>query len=84
MYFPCVLLLYTCYITSLCCGRAIVHGVSRRFPTAAARVRARVRSCGFCGEQSDTAAGFLRVFRFPLPIHIPPIATQSPSSIIWG
>jgi hypothetical protein len=27
---------------------------------------------------------FLRVLRFPLPIVIPPIAPQSPSSIIWG
>jgi hypothetical protein len=29
-------------------------------------------------------SGFLRVLRFPLPIFIPPIARQSPSSIIWG
>jgi hypothetical protein len=41
-------------------------------PTAAARVRTRVWS------------DFLRVLRFPLPIFIPPIAPQSPSSIIWG
>jgi hypothetical protein len=27
---------------------------------------------------------FLRVLRFPLPISIPPITPQSPSSIIWG
>jgi hypothetical protein len=26
----------------------------------------------------------LRVLRFPLPICIPPIAPQSPSSAIWG
>jgi hypothetical protein len=65
-------------------GRAITQAVSRRLPTAAARVRARVRSCGICGGQSGTGAGFLRVFRFPLPIFIPPISPQSPSSIIWG
>jgi hypothetical protein len=29
--------------------RAIAHAVSRRLPTAAARVRAWVRSCGICG-----------------------------------
>jgi hypothetical protein len=52
-------------------------------PTAAARVRSQVRSCGIC-EQSGTGAGFLRVLRFPLPIFIPPIAPQSTSSIIWG
>jgi hypothetical protein len=65
-------------------GRAIAKAVSRRLPTAAARVRARVRSCGICGGQSGTVAGFLRVFRFPLPIFIPPITPQSPSSIIWA
>jgi hypothetical protein len=32
----------------------------------------------------SAGAGFLRVLRFPLPIFIPPIAPQSPSSIIWG
>jgi hypothetical protein len=34
--------------------------------------------------QSGAGAGFLRVLRFPLPIFIPPIAPQSPSSVIWG
>jgi hypothetical protein len=34
--------------------------------------------------QSGAGAGFLRVLRFPLPIFIPPIAPQSPSSMIWG
>jgi hypothetical protein len=43
------------------------------------RVRSRVWSCGICN-----GAGFLRVLRFPLPILIPPIAPQSPSSIIWS
>jgi hypothetical protein len=65
-------------------GRAIAQEVSRWLPTAAARVRARVWSCGICGGQSGTGAGFLRVLRFPLPTFIPPVAPQSPSSIIWG
>jgi hypothetical protein len=33
---------------------------------------------------SGAGAGFLRVLRFSLLIRIPPIAPQSPSSIIWG
>jgi hypothetical protein len=65
-------------------GRAIAQAVSPWLPTAAARVRARVWSCGLCGGQSGTGAGFLQVLRFPLTIFIPPIAPQSPSSIIWG
>jgi hypothetical protein len=40
-----------------------------------------VWSCGICGGQSGAGAGFLQVLRFPLPIFIPPIAPQSPSSI---
>jgi hypothetical protein len=65
-------------------GRAIAQAVSRWLPTAAARVRARVWSCEICSRQSGTGAGFLRVLRFPLPIFIPPIAPQSPSSITRG
>jgi hypothetical protein len=65
-------------------GRAIAQAVSRWLPTAAARVRERVWSIGICGGQSGAGAGFLRVLRFPLPIFIPPITPQSPSSIIWG
>jgi hypothetical protein len=75
--------IWTWEVTSKC-GRALAQAVSRRLPTAAARARARVRSCGICGGQSDTGAGFLRVLRFPLPISVPPTASQSPSSIIWG
>jgi hypothetical protein len=45
-------------------------------------VRARVSSCGICGGQNYTAAGFLRVLRFPLSTSIPPIASQPPSPII--
>jgi hypothetical protein len=58
--------------------------VSRWLPTSAARVRARVGSFGICAGQSSAGAGFLRVLRFPLPIFIPQISPQSPSSIIWG
>jgi hypothetical protein len=43
-----------------------------------------VKSCGIFGRQSGTGAGFLRVLRFPLPVFIPPIAPQSPTSIIWS
>jgi hypothetical protein len=50
-------------------GRAIAQAVSRWLPTAAARVRAWVWSSGICGGQSGAGAGFLRVLRFPLPIH---------------
>jgi hypothetical protein len=64
--------------------RTVAQAVSRRLPKAAARVRAQVKSCGICGGQSGIGAGFLRVFRFPLPIRIAPIAPQSSSSIIWG
>jgi hypothetical protein len=65
-------------------GRAIAQVVSRRLLTAAARVRAQFRSCGICGGQSGTKAGFLRVFRFPLPILIPPTVPHSSSPIIRG
>jgi hypothetical protein len=65
----------------LCIGRAIDQAVSRRLPTAAARVRGRVWPCGICGGQSDTGTDFLRVLRFPLPILIPSIALHS-SSIV--
>jgi hypothetical protein len=65
-------------------GRAIAQAASRWLPTAAVRVRALVWSCGSCGGQSGAGARFLRVLRFPLPIFIPPISPQSPSSIIWG
>jgi hypothetical protein len=65
-------------------GRAIAQAVSRWLPTAEAMVRAWVWSCGNCGGQSGAEAGFLRVLRFPLPIRIPPIASQSASPSIRG
>jgi hypothetical protein len=65
-------------------GCAIAQAVSRWLPTAAARVRARVWSCGICGGQRGSGASFLRVLRFPLPIFILPISPLSPSSIIWA
>jgi hypothetical protein len=46
-------------------GRAIAQAVSRWFPTAAARVRARVWPSGICGGPSGAGAGFLRYFDFP-------------------
>jgi hypothetical protein len=49
-------------------GHVVVQVVSRWFPTAEARVRAWVKSCRLCGRQRSTAAGFLRVLRFPLPL----------------
>jgi hypothetical protein len=69
--------------TRVCClpkmqlGRAISQAVSRWLPTAAARVRSRVWSCGICGGQSGAGAGFLRVLQVLLRIFIPP---NSPSS----
>jgi hypothetical protein len=61
----------------------MAQAVIRRLPTPAVQVRAQVRSCGICGRQSGTGAGFLRVLRFPLPILIPQTDPHS-SSIIRG
>jgi hypothetical protein len=60
-------------------GRATAQAVSRRLHTAAARVRDQVRSCGICGGQSGTGAGFLRVRLFPQTILIPPNSSHSSS-----
>jgi hypothetical protein len=52
--------------------RVIAQAVSRRLPTAAARVQTSVWSCGdFVMDKIGAGAGFLRELRFPLPIYIP-------------
>jgi hypothetical protein len=57
-------------------GRAVAQGDSRRL-----RFDPGSRHVGICGGQSGTGAGYLRVLRFPLPIHILPTALQSLPSI---
>jgi hypothetical protein len=61
-------------------GRAIAQAVSHWLPTAAARVRARIRLCVIYSGRNGTEACFLRVLRFPLTILIPPTAPYSSSS----
>jgi hypothetical protein len=51
---------------SIVAGGAIAKTISRCLPTAVARVRFRIRSCGIYGGQSGTRAGFLQLLRFPL------------------
>jgi hypothetical protein len=63
-------------------GHAIAEAVIRWLPIAAARVRARVWSCGICGGQSGAGEGFLRVLPFLLTILVPPNAPYS--SIVRG
>jgi hypothetical protein len=46
-------------------GRGIAQAATGRLPTAAARVRAQVRSCGICGRQSGTGQVFSKYFGFP-------------------
>jgi hypothetical protein len=61
-------------------GRAIPQAVSRRLPTAAARVQTRVWSCGFLWW-TKVALGqvFSRELGFPLRIYIPSASPQSSS-----
>jgi hypothetical protein len=63
-------------------GRATTQAISCRLLIASARVRAQFRSCGICGGQSGTGAGFSQYFPFPLSILIP--STAPHSSIIRG
>jgi hypothetical protein len=48
------------HIVTINWGRAIAQAVSRWLPTAAARVRTWVRSCGICGGQSGAGTVFLK------------------------
>jgi hypothetical protein len=68
-------------------GRAIAQASSCRLPTEAALVRSQVMSCGTSDGLSDNGVAILEVFRFPLPILIPPTALESSLSsflsIIW-
>jgi hypothetical protein len=50
-------------------GRAMAQAVSRRPPTAEARVRSRVSPCGICGGQSGTGI----VLRVSPVSFIPPV-----------
>jgi hypothetical protein len=64
-------------------ARAIAQAVSRRHPTAAARVRAHVKSCGICGGQRHWGR-FSPNISVSFPILIPPTVPHSPTSIIQG
>jgi hypothetical protein len=64
--------------------RAITQAVSGWLLPAAARVRARIWSSGICGEKVALGQVLSEYFGFPCQIRIPPIAPQSPSSIVWG
>jgi hypothetical protein len=57
-------------------GRAIAQAVSRRLPTAAARV---LVMWDFMMDKSGAGTGFLGELRFPLPIYIPSASPQSSS-----
>jgi hypothetical protein len=59
-----------------CTSRAIAQAVSRLLLTTAARVRAQIRSWGI-------GVGFLRVFRFSLPILSPTAPHLSSVIRVW-
>jgi hypothetical protein len=56
----------------------IAQAVSRWLSTAAAWVRDRMRTCGFCGEQSGSETAFIRVLLSFLPT-VPLLAAHSSS-----
>jgi hypothetical protein len=59
-----------CINVTLDSGRAMAQAVSRRSPTAEARVRSRVSPCGICGGQSGTGTGFSpNTSAFPCQFH---------------
>jgi hypothetical protein len=64
-------------------GRAIAQAVSLLLLNAASLFRFQVKWCGICCGQNGTRAGFLRVFRFPLPIVVPPNAPYSAIVRSW-
>jgi hypothetical protein len=55
----------------------MAQAISRRFPTAAARVPSHIGSYKSGGQSGDIEADFLRELQFPLPILIPPSALYS-------
>jgi hypothetical protein len=77
----------TCLVTSLvfaadcllnyCYLNILAEVVIGWFATMVDRVWSQIKSCGVCGGQSGTGAGFLRVLYFPLPVLIPPNAPYS-------
>jgi hypothetical protein len=58
-------------------GRAVAQAVSSQLPTMTALVRTRAGSCGICGRQSGSGAGFFRVLRFPFEIKFPMIPSNT-------
>jgi hypothetical protein len=72
---------FSAYSYEIIKGNVIAQAVSRRLPTAAARIRAQLSLCEISGGQSGTGAGFILVLRFLLLIIIPPTAPHSFSFI---
>jgi hypothetical protein len=57
--------IYSYFIVIAVISLAKLQVVSRRFPTAAARVRAQVSLCGICGGQVALEQVFSQYFGFP-------------------
>jgi hypothetical protein len=55
----------------------VIKSTRPRLLTAEARLRSQVKSRGVCGGQSGARIGFVQLFRFPLPIIIPPTAPST-------